>query len=77
MLLINAVVLHPSLKLEYFKLRKWEQSWIDTAVELVTDEYASYTMAGVGADTETMGDTVRGTYIFCCYSNYHTDQPVV
>ncbi|KAF8183281.1 hypothetical protein K438DRAFT_1452140, partial [Mycena galopus ATCC 62051] len=34
-----AMILHPSLKLEYFKLRKWEQSWIDTAVELVTDEY--------------------------------------
>ncbi|KAJ7210738.1 hypothetical protein GGX14DRAFT_299674, partial [Mycena pura] len=34
-----SMILHPSLKLEYFKLRKWEQNWIDTAVELVTDEY--------------------------------------
>ncbi|KAJ7190628.1 hypothetical protein GGX14DRAFT_304628, partial [Mycena pura] len=26
-----AMVLHPSLKLEYFKLRRWEQPWIQTA----------------------------------------------
>ncbi|KAH9903890.1 uncharacterized protein BXZ73DRAFT_54351, partial [Epithele typhae] len=26
-----AMVLHPQMKLEYFKTAKWEQDWIDTA----------------------------------------------
>ncbi|KAJ7667243.1 hypothetical protein B0H17DRAFT_841681, partial [Mycena rosella] len=34
-----ATILHPSLKMEYFKLCKWEQAWIDTAKELVETEY--------------------------------------
>ncbi|KAJ6577979.1 hypothetical protein B0H19DRAFT_885274, partial [Mycena capillaripes] len=34
-----AMVLHPSLKLEYFRLRKWDQDWIDIAEQLVKDEF--------------------------------------
>ncbi|KAF8130494.1 hypothetical protein K438DRAFT_1493222, partial [Mycena galopus ATCC 62051] len=26
-----AMVLHPSLKLQYFKSRKWDETWITTA----------------------------------------------
>jgi hypothetical protein len=32
-------VLHPRHKLSYFKSAKWEQEWIDTAEELVHDEF--------------------------------------
>jgi hAT family C-terminal dimerisation region len=34
-----AMVLHPGLKLEYFKQQKWEEEWIETAVDLTRDEY--------------------------------------
>ncbi|KAJ7343895.1 hypothetical protein DFH08DRAFT_962038 [Mycena albidolilacea] len=29
----------PSLKLEYFRLQKWDQDWINTAKQLVQDEF--------------------------------------
>jgi hypothetical protein len=32
-------VLHPGLKLEYFRTREWEDSWIKTAKDMVYDEY--------------------------------------
>jgi hypothetical protein len=35
------LVLHPGLKLEYFRLHGWEADWIKTAEELVRDEYVS------------------------------------
>ena len=33
------LVLHPEHKLEYFKEAGWSQEWIDTAVEIVRDEW--------------------------------------
>jgi hypothetical protein len=35
------MVLHPGLKLQYFRLHKWEDEWIDTAEEIVRNEYVS------------------------------------
>jgi hypothetical protein len=32
------LVLHPSLKLQYFKSRKWDDAWITTAKNLVSEE---------------------------------------
>lgn len=34
-----ATVLHPGLKLEYFRLQKWEDEWIEAAENLVREEY--------------------------------------
>ena len=34
-----AMVLHPRHKLAYFKNARWESDWIDTAEELVCDEF--------------------------------------
>ncbi|KAF8171027.1 hypothetical protein K438DRAFT_2059511 [Mycena galopus ATCC 62051] len=34
-------VLHPNIKLEYFRSRRWEREWIDTAKSLVRVEYDS------------------------------------
>jgi hypothetical protein len=36
-----AMVLHPGLKLEYFRLREWEKEWIDLAEKMVREEYAA------------------------------------
>ena len=35
-------VLHPQMKLSYFRLHGWEQSWIQTAEDMVTDEFVKY-----------------------------------
>ncbi|TFY74982.1 hypothetical protein EWM64_g9031 [Hericium alpestre] len=46
-----AMVLHPRHKLTYFKNAKWEQDWIDTAREVVQDEYDhSYALREVEGD---------------------------
>jgi len=34
-----AMVLHPGMKLEYFRKQKWEKEWIEQAKILVRDEY--------------------------------------
>jgi hypothetical protein len=33
-------VLHPRHKLEYFKIHKWEDAWIQAAREIVQEEYS-------------------------------------
>ena len=35
----SGAVLHPGLKLEYFRTHKWEDEWIDVAENLVREEY--------------------------------------
>jgi len=37
----SMTVLHPALKLEYFCQHEWEEDWIDTALQLVQDEYTA------------------------------------
>jgi hypothetical protein len=34
-----AMVLHPGMKLEYFRKQRWLKTWIETAQELVEEEY--------------------------------------
>jgi hypothetical protein len=34
-----AMVLHPGMKLEYFRQHGWEEEWIDQAENLVREEY--------------------------------------
>jgi len=38
--MMSFTVLHPGLKLEYFRQHKWEDKWIDVAENLVCEEYA-------------------------------------
>jgi hypothetical protein len=38
-LTICLAVLHPGLKLEYFRQHEWDDEWIDTAENLVREEY--------------------------------------
>ena len=37
---ISVTVLHPGLKLEYFRQHEWDDEWIDMAENLVQEEYA-------------------------------------
>jgi hypothetical protein len=34
-----SLVLHPGLKLEYFRQQQWPEDWIDTAENIVRKEY--------------------------------------
>jgi len=36
-----AMILHPGMKLEYFRSQKWEEEWIMQAEDLVREEYAA------------------------------------
>jgi hypothetical protein len=36
-----AMVLHPGMKLKYFRQQGWEDDWIEQAESLVRDEYAA------------------------------------
>jgi hypothetical protein len=42
------VVLHPRHKLQYFKNIGWEDDWIQTAEDLVRDEFARWYVDGSG-----------------------------
>jgi len=35
------LVLHPGLKLEYFRQKEWEEEWIDNAEDLVYKVYVA------------------------------------
>lgn len=49
---LTFAVLHPWHKLEYFKQAKWEQDWIDTALDLVREMYdSSYALLEVEEET--------------------------
>ncbi|KAG9310634.1 hypothetical protein JVU11DRAFT_9206 [Chiua virens] len=41
MFLNNIIVLHPQHKLNYFRLAKWKEDWIQTAEKLVCELYKS------------------------------------
>jgi hypothetical protein len=39
---IICTVLHPQLKLKYFQQHGWEKDWIQTAEEIIRDEFCKY-----------------------------------
>jgi hypothetical protein len=36
------LVLHPQMKLKYFQQHGWSKAWVDTAEEIVREEFAKY-----------------------------------
>ncbi|KAJ3499225.1 hypothetical protein NLJ89_g10123 [Agrocybe chaxingu] len=51
-----AMILHPQHKLSYFKKVGWPQDWIDTAEQLLTDEYErSYRVEEVSDNSDDDG----------------------
>lgn len=49
--LTRRVVLHPRHKLDYFKAAKWDKEWIDTARQIVREEYERTYKAPVTSET--------------------------
>ena len=37
----NQLVLHPGLKLEYFRQKEWDEEWIDNAEDLAREVYVT------------------------------------
>ncbi|KAJ7192443.1 hypothetical protein GGX14DRAFT_380169, partial [Mycena pura] len=69
-----AMVLHPSLKIEYFKLPRWEQPWIQTAEDVVRDEYKVYLAAGEGAEANIIdADAVCSISLIITITNTFLD----
>jgi len=66
----NLLVLHPRHKLKYFKKHNWEATWIDTARQIVRDEFdRSDAAMDANADEEGMQvDTDEGvSYTIYCF----------
>ena len=60
-------VLHPGLKLEYFRQKDWETDWIDAVEELMCDTYiAHYQASGdlIMPGLEPVGESVRVPSIY-------------
>ena len=55
----GCAVLHPQLKLKYFTQHGWTKKWVETAEEIVRDEFAKY-------NTEAT-TTVREHFDPVCY----------
>lgn len=64
------LVLHPNYKLDYFRARKWEKEWIETAQTLVRDEFeANYVgINGKNDDDAATDDTEAVSSILEIYS---------
>jgi hypothetical protein len=53
--LTTHTVLHPNIKLEYFRSRRWEREWIDTAKSLVRASTTQITPTCPALQMERMG----------------------
>jgi hypothetical protein len=70
------LVLHPRLKLEYFRVHGWESDWIETAEGLVHDEYMSKyedKIAFLEEDINTSVDKVSCIYAPMTFHGGTTD----
>ena len=61
-------VLHPQYKLEYFRAAKWEEVWVETALEILRTQYDLHyrKVADEGSDEagdETIGQCMRNFVI--------------
>ena len=65
------LVLHPGLKLEYFRQQNWEEDWISNAEDLVCQEYF-INYKGKEGPKATAPDAVRPLMLHMSYlSNYN------
>jgi hypothetical protein len=64
-----AMVLHPRMKLEYFKQADWEADWIEQAESLVCDEYVSSYQAKLGSMPAAPAVTSEYSNNFTDFSN--------
>jgi hypothetical protein len=62
-------VLHPGLKLKYFRVQEWEQEWIDTTLSLTREAYLTeYEGKGELSGTDHESE-VHGEPCHWCYAN--------
>jgi hAT family C-terminal dimerisation region len=58
-----AMVLHPGLKLEYFRRQKWDEEWIEMVEDLTRDQYMNYKRKVTSEDTILEAQTTQtGTF---------------
>jgi hypothetical protein len=50
------LVLHPGLKLDYFRVQEWEDEWVDVAENLVREEYIDAYENQVTGNEKTISD---------------------
>ena len=62
------VLSHLQMKLKYFQQHKWSKAWIDTAKEIVKDEFAKYK---VPHEVAAAPNVCR----YCLYYYSFTNQP--
>lgn len=65
-----SLVLHPGLKLDYFRVQEWEEKWIDTAENLVREEYISEYEDRASVDDDDMADEASNSLIFSAKFNH-------
>lgn len=63
---IFSLVLHPRHKLKYFENAGWEEEWIDTARQIVRDEFdRTYAFMDIAVDDDMLDDAkVRFLFYF-------------
>ena len=60
-----AMVLHPGMKLEYFRQHKWEDDWVDEAENLVREEYIGrYELMKEGDDVPVTNEKLSDIDVF-------------
>jgi hypothetical protein len=57
----NFSVLHPGLKLDYFRAHKWKNEWIEVAEDMVRDEYKTH-YKSMDRDTDDKSDDMEVSY---------------
>jgi hypothetical protein len=50
-LIIDQLVLHPQLKLKYFQQHRWPKTWVNTAEDMVREEFTNYNVPAETAHT--------------------------
>jgi hypothetical protein len=70
LLMSHPTVLHPGLKLEYFRRHEWEDEWIKQAENMVREEYIS-TYEDKGMDTTATSANTEASKVLQDFSHYY------
>ena len=61
--ILSLLVLHPRHKLEYFRTAGWDQSWIDTAKNLVYEQFESRYATSLETNEESAAEASEVTEV--------------
>lgn len=68
---IYFTVLHPSYKLQYFENANWDQEWIETAREIVINEYERRYAQYDNVSEEEVEEVEKPSVRRCLYTAYN------